>query len=755
MRVFCSEHKRGFFAPRQSPIKCENKGHILGKLDFDGDAKTPVELRWQYCCNCSHLCALDVERGGLERCPACSRPSSMLYLCDRCYTLSFESNTPVQTKNFTLTSEGAPQPSCPGCLHATSADLREHTCDALGASLITALNSCPICRERLDVGPSFPSSVADYLKRTKAANKVNVTFDYESELFVPVDDGEFVLVSNGNPAMQPIVLPRTARFATSRDFYDLYQDYYHCAKPAAGQVHIIEPAPVAPTTDGWKLEAPGILEVLEDPSKKKASADGAGQQVNTSAREEPGVSIAAMKELPVAPGILGVREVQPKKKASADGAGHEVNTSAREEPGPSIAAMKEPAAPGMVEVLEDQPKKKASAQGAGQQVNTSAREEPGPFNRSHQGAARARDSRRYWKIRRRKRLRPIERCQEVNTSAREEPGPSIAAMKDSPVAPGMLEVREVQPKKKASADGAEQQAKTSAREEPGPSIAAREESPAAPCPHCGSLIETRYAFCWKCGNQLTRKNESSITRSIKAMPLVEIATDEEEVTVQHDVGRADAAIFSWASTKEPVWTESTKGSVLKLIAVAAVVLALVSLGLFVLTRSAFRTTTVTEAQPVQPNMQFDPNPALGRDQKANVAEEATPQPISTARSEDDSLKTLLESRTGAKASDLPVILQAFARAEKQYPSDYRFPYERAKLAIIGTKSSSHDEAFTALALAAQKAIKAGKAHEMLEGLEADADGDFHRLSHGHHQWKELLEVLRNKDTRLLSARLRL
>src|SRR5258705_1811830 len=150
----------------------------------------------------------------------------MLYLCDRCYTISFESNTPLQTKNFTLTSEGAPQPSCPGCLQATSADLREHTCDGLGSSFVTALNSCPICQERLDVGPSFPSSVANYLRRTKVANKFNVTFDYETELFVPVEDGEFVLISIGKEDSEPIVLPRTSRFAERRHFYEFYQDYY-------------------------------------------------------------------------------------------------------------------------------------------------------------------------------------------------------------------------------------------------------------------------------------------------------------------------------------------------------------------------------------------------------------------------------------------------------------------------------------------------------------------------------------------------
>ena len=619
MRVFCPEHKRGFFAPRQSPIKCENKGHILGQLDFDGEAQNPVELQWRYCCNCEHFCPTNVEQDGLERCPVCTRGSSMLYLCDRCYTISFESNTPIHTKNFTLTSDGAPQPSCPGCLHATSADLREHSCDALGATLITALNSCPICQERLDIGPSFPALVAHYLKRTKGANKVNVTFDYESELFVPVEDGEFVLVSNGNAA-QPIVIPRSPSFTTKRDFYEFYQDYYHCTKPDAGQVHIIQPAAVTATADGWKLHSPGILEVLEDQAKKKASTDGAGHEVISSEGEEPGLSIEAMKESPVAPGILEVRENQPKKRASTDGAGHEARTSTREEPGPSMAAMK--------------------------------------------------------------------------------------------------------------------------------------ESPVIPCTHCGSLIETRYAFCWRCGNSLTQKSEPSITRSIKAMPLAEIATAEDEVTLQHDVGRGDAPIFSWASTKEPVWTESNKGSVLKVIAVAAVVLALVSLGLFALTRSAFRKTTVMDAQPVPPQAQADLNLAPGQGRTADVRE-ATPQPISTARSEDDALKTLRERRTGATTSDRPAILRAFASAEKQYPNDYRFPYERAKLAIIGSRSSSHDEAFVALSLAAQKAIKAGRAREMLERLEGDADSDFHRLSHGHHQWKELLEVLKHKDTSLLSARLRL
>ena len=154
-------------------------------------------------------------------------------------------------KNFTLTAEGVLQPSCPGCFRPASADLYEHTCDDLNVSFVTGLNTCPICEERLDIAPAFPSLVANYLKRTKATNKLNVTFDYETGSFVPVEDGEFVVVTNQD---QPFVLPRATRFSTSRDFYEFYQDYYHCANPDAGDVQIIHPAIVLiPVMDGRSL----------------------------------------------------------------------------------------------------------------------------------------------------------------------------------------------------------------------------------------------------------------------------------------------------------------------------------------------------------------------------------------------------------------------------------------------------------------------------------------------------------------------
>ncbi len=573
MRVFCPEHKRGFFAPRQSPIKCENRGHILGELNFEGEAKPAAEILWQYCCNCEHFCPTGFGQDSLERCPVCTRQSSALYLCDRCFTISFESNTPIQTKNFTLTADGAPQPSCPGCLQATSVDLREHTCDGLGVTLITALSSCPICQERLDIGPSFPSSVAHYLKRTKAANKLNVTFDYESELFVPVEDGEFVLIRNSNEILQSIVLPRSARFATSRDFYEFYQDYYHCAKPGTGEVYIIQPAAVAQVTDGWKFQATGILEVLEYQRKKKAPAAVARHQVDTSASEVAGLSIAAMKE----------------------------------------------------------------------------------------------------------------------------------------------------------------------------------ESPVTPCTHCGSLVETRYAFCWKCGNPLTQKHEPTVTlreESSAIMPSSVIATEEEELTGEHQVVSIGSPIFSWASAKEPDAHTSANGALLKLIAVAVVGLVLVSVGLFVLMRSTSTMGSSNDAQAVAQKAQGDPGTAPGREVEHNVAVEPTPLRTTAARAEDE-LKKLRDRRIAAGAKDHSAILEAFASTEKRYPDDYRFPYERAKLAIKGQQVGSHDEAFAALSLAAEKAINTGKAHEMLDVLEADKAGDLRKLSHGHHEWTQMEAALKSKDKSLL------
>jgi hypothetical protein len=569
MRVFCPEHKRGFFAPRQSPIKCENRGHLLGEIDFEGGAHTPVEIQWQYCCNCEHFCPVDFDQYGLQRCPVCTRRSSLLYLCDRCYIISFESNTPLQTKNFTLTADGAPQPSCPGCLRPASADLHEHACDEVNASFVTGLSACPVCEERLDIAPAFPSLVAQYLKRTKAANKTSVTFDYETGTFVPVEDGEFVVVTNMD---QPIVLPRTARFSTKRDFYEYYQDYYHCPNPDAGEVQIVQPAIVAPAANGWSLESTGALEVIKEQTKRKVIT-------------------------------------------------------------PVAAAIQPPA--------------------------------PAP-----------------------------------------EPAPAPA--------PAPLPV----PRK-------EQQ---SARE----------------CPDCGSSIEAKYAFCWKCGNAMDgEKKPSGRNPGILMSSAIDL---DDELTVQHEPRPHNSTMLPWttSSSERPV---AGRGSVLKLMSIGAGALLIVSLGLFGLLRSDTPAASAT-AEPVvqQPAAAQQPATITTEVSRTASAQTTTTQQVAPVTPEDE-LQKLRERGMTAKASERSKIIQAYTKVEKQYPRDYRFPYERAKFVV---KAKRRTEAFKALKVAAERAITTGKANEMLSGLETDKTSDFSELWEGSFKWSRLVAALKRKDPTLLS-----
>ena len=116
---------------------------------------------------------------------------------------------------------------------------------------------------------------------------------------------------------------------------------------------------------------------------------------------------------------------------------------------------------------------------------------------------------------------------------------------------------------------------------------------------------------------------------------------------------------------------------------------------------------------------------------------------------DEEWRRLREKRISAKPSESSAVIASLDDAERKYPRDYRFPYERAKLSIKGI--TSHHEAFGALMLAAEKAIDNGKAQEMLDGLMADSDGDFYKLSRGHREWQMMVQALTSKDKRGLSG----
>jgi hypothetical protein len=150
------------------------------------------------------------------------------------------------------------------------------------------------------------------------------------------------------------------------------------------------------------------------------------------------------------------------------------------------------------------------------------------------------------------------------------------------------------------------------------------------------------------------------------------------------------------------------------------------------------------ASPTNPDSSSAPNQsAMSNGFSAASAGETPAERAITADSVDNEWTRLREERINAQPAERATIIAALEQAEKKYPADYRFPYERAKLSIKGI--TSHDEAFGALSSAAEKAIDNGKAQVMLDNLMADKDGDFYKLARGHHEWHALLEALEKKD----------
>jgi hypothetical protein len=606
MRVFCHEHQKSFFAPRQTPLRCENKGHVLGELDFAGkrkeeknDSNSPFQFQWQYCCNCEHFTLINFDDHGLQRCPICTRRSSNIFICDRCFTVSFESITSIPNKNFTIKEDGIPQPCCPGCLLAASDDLNEHTCEVASAVFLTGLSVCPICHESLDVAPSFPASVADYLRRTKTTNKTYATFDYETELFVPIDDGEFVIITGNDGSGRTFLIPRSSRLSEPRDFYELYQDYYHCAAPKIGAINIAAPAVVAKVGDGWKLEEAGIFEMLDE-----------------------------------------------RKLARSTSARHIKQKQGIETPAVQTPAAEVPAAP---------------------QASLSTH---------------ARDTQKIPK--------EIKEIKEIGDAA-------------------------------------------------------------IPCEQCQTPIEPKYAFCWRCGHERGQKKAVSADRPERLRLIVPAGESEEEP--DNNPKRRHSLLsrpLSWAaeSIGTPVRKTGTSRSVLKLFTVAIVGLLLFSVITFALVRSRGSLTAETVTQAVTVPSQTV-SAAQQPPQKTATAQTKAPTPeVRLTKAEDAALERLRQMRTAEP--DRSKMLQKFSETERKYATDYRFPYERARVLAMDRKKKSNEEAFSALARAVQVAIRSGKASEMLQNLSKDSAGDFQNLSHGYREWTQLQKALKTNDASMVS-----
>ena len=112
---------------------------------------------------------------------------------------------------------------------------------------------------------------------------------------------------------------------------------------------------------------------------------------------------------------------------------------------------------------------------------------------------------------------------------------------------------------------------------------------------------------------------------------------------------------------------------------------------------------------------------------------------------DERYADLMAEVQNAAGADLLAVDGRLEAAEREFPSDYRFTYERATLAVFGR--AEHHEAFYHLRKAADKAIGTERTREMLDRLERDggAKGPLRKLAVGHHEWSALREALENRD----------
>jgi len=571
-------------------------------------------------------------------------------------------------------------------LQAATGEVREHECDDLGTSFTSALTTCPICRERLDIGPSFPNLVSQFLRKTKAANKTNVTFDYDTGLFMEIEDGEFVIVPDGSEPNRVMIVPRLGQFSDPRQFYEFYQDYYHHrAEIRVGEVFIHEPALAERADGGWAFKSQGMLEVVDDHPQRRTRK----VRINEASLHQNAPVAAMPAAKPAGPAI------SPPSAAERASLPPRATERAISPPSAAERASLPPRA-------TERPISPPSAAERASLPPRTAEREISPPSAAERASLPP---------------RATERAISPPSAAERASLPPRAAEPQIP--PGDIET------------------------EAPPSVAeAKIERSGGVCQHCGSAIEEKYAFCWNCGKPMGHATPSETKRPKNPSRRLIIDMDDVPNVQPFEEG---------PSFRKQTSMKGGNGSVPKLLLVMLVGgTALVSgmAGMWWLKRAPQVTTAAQAAQPAtstsQPAQEYVPTVAVSN----SPADTPVPTKI-TSTSADDELRAFDQRRTKGTAAERRNVTRDITRLEREFPNDYRFPYERAKLSASDAKS--RDEAFRALFIAAQRAIKAGKAGEMLHALEADRSRDFRNLVRSHVEWAQIVQSLKNRDATLLAA----
>src|SRR5262249_16024575 len=165
---------------------------------------------------------------------------------------------------------------------------------------------------------------------------------------------------------------------------------------------------------------------------------------------------------------------------------------------------------------------------------------------------------------------------------------------------GPFDVEEKGKKNRAVSPIAFSDTKAPVPQKPPLTVATLKDRPTmARCTHCGSLVETKYIFCWHCGNAMTTDGDRLKQQAPKISASETFAIDDEEASVQHEVGQVQPSIFAWALPNPTGPSAST--FMLLLFAFVVVALLLLPLGRFVLTRSTSRPQVSSDLQRVATN----------------------------------------------------------------------------------------------------------------------------------------------------------
>jgi type III secretory pathway component EscV len=113
---------------------------------------------------------------------------------------------------------------------------------------------------------------------------------------------------------------------------------------------------------------------------------------------------------------------------------------------------------------------------------------------------------------------------------------------------------------------------------------------------------------------------------------------------------------------------------------------------------------------------------------------------------------LILSKSKNQTVPKKAIDNALLEAEKDFPKDYRFTYERIRLNIEDSERDHHHQAFLLLKEAARKAIENQQSSLMLKQMQQDAVKDtvIQKLAHGHSEWEQVIKALKQQDTNILN-----